>query len=142
MAVRINTLPDKKAIGVDWDGDVYINPPLMLLPVGETVHEVSLLDADIKVERIQAAGSIQFSINHNRDEWPFEFALTPTVSMTPSGWEEEDGPTVQWEEDDISLVEFLAVSLPTFYFSDIFHLSPVIIIWLSQRARYSSIRIE
>jgi hypothetical protein len=118
MAVRINTLPDKKAIGVDWDGAVYINAPLMLLPVGENVLEVSLLDAEIKVERDQQPGSIQFSVNYNGSEWPFEFALTPTVSITPSGWVEEDGPTVQWEEAEISLLEFLLVSLPTFYFSD------------------------
>lgn len=97
----------------------------MLLPAGDTVLEVSLLDADIKVERDQQPGSIQFSINYNGSEWPFEFAVTPNVSITPTAWEEEDGPTVQWEEDEISLLEFLFVSLPTFYFSDFSSLTGV-----------------
>ena len=40
------------------------------------------------------------------------------TTVTPDGWSEESGPTVDWEGDEISLVEFLTVSPPTFYFPD------------------------
>lgn len=118
MAKRISSLPSQPAIGVDWDGEIYVDPPLMLVEVRGAVEHVTLLDTDIKVDRDQKPGAIRFQVSYESLEWPFEFTLTPTPSIAPIGWSEDDGPIVGWEGDEIRLPEFLRVIYPTFYFSD------------------------
>lgn len=118
MPKRISGLPSQLAIGVDWDGEIYVNPPLMLVEVKGSVEHVSLLDTHIKVDRDQKPGAIRFQVSYEDLDWPFEFTLTPTPSITPIGWSEDDGPIVSWEGDEITLPEFLRLIYPTFYFFD------------------------
>lgn len=118
MPKRISTLPSQPAIGIDWDGEVYVNPPLMLVEVEGSIQQVPLLDADIKVDRDQEPNLIKFRVSYKENEWPFQFTLMPAPSITPRGWSEDDGPIVDWEGDEISLPEFLRVIHPTFYFPD------------------------
>jgi superfamily II DNA or RNA helicase len=123
MPKRISTLPSTPAISVDWDAEVYLTPPTMLVAAGGSIQHVSLLDADIEVDRKQDSNLIRFRVNYDKNEWAFQFALTPAPTITPDGWSEDNGPTVDWEGDEISLVEFLTVSPPTFYFPDFSSLS-------------------
>lgn len=118
MPTRISSLPPKQAIGVDWDANVYLNPPQMLIAIADSIEQVSLLDADIKVDRVQEPNSILFRVIYGELEWPFKFTLEPAPTIAALGWAELDGPTVEWEEDQMSLPGFLRLSLPTFYFSD------------------------
>ncbi len=118
MTQRISVLPAQPAIAVDWEKAVYLNPPLMYIPDGNTVREISLLDCDIMVDREQSSGMITFRVTHNDTEWPLKFELTPEARITTIGWDENRGPTVDWEDKNISLPEFLSVRFPTFFFPD------------------------
>lgn len=118
MAVRITTLPTQPAISVDWSEQIYLKPPAMLGADTDSTEYASLLDCDISVDRVQEPGTIRFRVVFGDTEWPFEFALGPRPTITSVGWDEDHGPMIEWEEEEISLAELLRIALPTFYFPD------------------------
>jgi hypothetical protein len=117
MAVRIAALPTQPAISVDWSEQVYLKPPL-IIGVDSSSEPKSLLDCDIIVDRVQSTGAISFNVVFGETVWPFAFELNPRPTITAVGWSEEEGPLVEWEEEEISLPELLRTALPTFYFPD------------------------
>jgi hypothetical protein len=118
MAVRITTLPTQPAISVDWSEQIYLKPPVILGADTDSTEYASLLDCDIGVDRVQEPGTIRFRVVFGHTEWPFEFALGPRPTITSVGWDEDQGPMIEWEEEEISLAELFRTALPTFYFPD------------------------
>lgn len=119
MTRRITTLPAEPVIGIDWDVDVYLEPPVLRIPGADgTTVEVSLLDCDISLSDHQSGGRIAFSVSLDHQEWAFEYVLDGKANIHPAGWEAASGPTVIREEEELLLADFLATSWPTFYFAD------------------------
>ncbi len=118
MSKRIDNLPKLRAIAADWEEAVYLDPPILRFIADGTVREVSLLDCDLVIDEDQPVDTIRFSVVLDDLHWPFEFALRPEPTVTAVGWDKDDGPTVEWENEQLPLTDFVRVLMPTFYFAD------------------------
>ena len=117
-AELIDTLPDRPAIAVNWDKDVFLEQPFAQVGLGSAAREIPLLDYDISLDETQAAGSITFTVEHDGERWPLRFTADGGTAIVPVGWSAEDGPRVEWEGEVMTLPDFFLNSPPTFFFSD------------------------
>lgn len=118
MSKRIDKLPEQLPIAADWEKDIYLDPPILQFDGQGSLREASLLDCDLRIDDDQAVGKIRFRIAFDELHWPFEFELKPAPTFTPLGWDETAGPTVEWENEQVPLLTFVRVVMPTFYFAD------------------------
>lgn len=119
MMRRISVLPAEPVIGIEWDVDVYLEPPILRIgrPDG-TATDVSLLDCDLRLRDGGDTNTIPFTVSIEDQEWPFEYALDGRATIRTVGWDGASGPSVIREEEELLLADFLVTSWPTFFFSD------------------------
>lgn len=123
MAERIDTLPARTAIAVNWDKDVFLEQPFAQVGHGPGAREIPLLDYDISLDETQTTGGINFHVERDGERWPLRFTIDAGVAIDSVGWSAAEGPRVEWEGEVMTLPDFFRSSLPTFYFSDFSNLS-------------------
>jgi superfamily II DNA or RNA helicase len=117
MSERIDHLPDKPVIAIDFDAVAYEHAPIIRVPNGTGTTEHSLLDCDIELVDPQPTEAIRFRIAiDGGPAWIFDFTLRPQVTITFVGGPAL--PSVEWEESAVPLDDWLVLVPPNFYYPD------------------------